>query len=255
MQLLLDQDFPLPAMTVFDQWRKRKMTLQMATHDVVMSRDYRAPEVLARMLDLHNKGRALLEQVEELRIQRLLRSKQVPFMTHDLIESWLEAQSPENYGEVGRSQVLGLIGDSQTAKTWKAMSLYPEKTLKLSCNALPYGILPSLTDFDREKIRCLVFDEIRPDQILGNRELFQSGQWRVKLGQSNCGQHEYSVWLYFIPIIICANDLILDPNSLHYKADLNWLEENIVLVHLKPGQKWYLGKKVKGKIVPLDAAV
>ena len=127
------------------------------------------------------------------------------------------------------------------------------KTLKLSCNALPYGILPGLKEFDRESIDCLVFDEIRVDQILGNRELFQSGQWRVKLGQSNCGQHEYSVWLYHIPIIICANDLILDPNSLHYKSDLNWLDENIVQVRLQPGQRWYLGKKVKGKIVPLDA--
>jgi len=226
------------------------MTLEMATQDVVFSRDFRATEVLARMLDLHNKQRTLLEKVEELHIQRQLRKRQVPFMTHDLIDTWYITFAAENYGEVGRSQVLGLIGLSQSAKTWKAMSLWPEVTLKLSCNALPYGILPSLKEFDRSMHKALCFDEIRPDQILGNRELFQSGQWRVKLGQSNCGQHEYSVWLYFIPIIICANDLVLDPKSLHYKADLDWLEENIVQVELKPGQKWYLGKKVKGKIVP-----
>ena len=253
MQSLLDQDFPLPAMTVFKQWQNKKMTLEKATYDVVASRDYRAPEVLARMLDLHNKNRTLLEKVEELRIQQKLRKLQVPFMTHELIDNWVSGYAAANYGEVGRSSVLGLIGETQSAKTWKAMSLWPEETLKLSCNALPHGILPSLKEFDRTIHKALVFDEIRTDQVLGNRELFQSGQWRVKLGQSNCGQHEYSVWLYFIPMIICANDLLLNPTSLTYKADLNWLEENIVQVELQPGQKWYLGKKVNGKIVPLDS--
>ena len=74
----------------------------------------------------------------------------------------------------------------------------------------------------------------------------------MKLGQSACGQHEYSVWLYFIPIIVCANDLVLDPKSLTYNADKNWIDENITQVQLGPGQKWYLGKKVKGRVVPLD---
>ena len=228
------------------------MTLESATRDVVKSRDYRSADVLARMLDLHNKDRALDEKQEEVRIQRMLRKQQVPFVHHPRIETWVASFDAPNYGVVGRMSVLALIGESQTAKTWKAMSLWPEQTLKLSCNALPSGILPSLKEFDRTVHRAICFDEIRPDQILGNRELFQSGQWRVKLGQSNCGQHEYSVWLYFIPLIICANDLTLDPNSLSYKADQNWLDENITQVELKPGQKWYLGKKVNGTIVPLD---
>ena len=95
-----------------------------------------------------------------------------------------------------------------------AVSLWPERTLKLSCSGLSHGMLPSFKEFDRLVHTAICFDEIRTDHILGNRDLFQSGQWRIKLGQSNCGQHEYSVWLYFIPIIICAKDLILDPESL-----------------------------------------
>ena len=252
MYSLAGQDFPLAAMTVFNMWKQQKMALDVAVHDVVASRDYRAPEVLARMYDLNNKNRALMEKAEELRIQRQLRKGQLPFVQHPKIDQWMDSFAAANYGEVGRCSVLGLIGESQTAKTWKAMSLWPERTLKLSCNGLSHGILPSLKEFDRVLHSAICFDEIRTDQILGNRELFQSGQWRIKLGQSNCGQHEYSVWLYFIPIIICANELTLDPQSLTYKADQNWLDENITQVELSHGQKWYVGKKVNGKIVPLD---
>ena len=228
------------------------MTIESATRDVVNSRDYRSADFVARMLDLQNKSRALEEKVEELRIQRELRKLQVPFMDHESITQWVAGFSAPNYGVVGRCSVLALIGESNSAKTWKAMSLWPEMTFKLSCNALPHGILPSLKEFDRTVHKAICFDEIRTDQILGNRELFQSGQWRVKLGQSACGQHEYSVWLYFIPIIVCANDLVLDPKSLTYNADKNWIDENITQVQLGPGQKWYLGKKVKGRVVPLD---
>ena len=99
------------------------MTIESASMDVVNCRDFRSAVFVARMLDLQNKSRALEEKVEELRIQRELRKLQVPFMGHESITQWVAGFSAPNYGVVGRCSVLALIGESNSAKTWKAISL------------------------------------------------------------------------------------------------------------------------------------
>jgi hypothetical protein len=235
------QDFPLPAMVVFNTWKNRKMTQEAAVADLVMCRDYKAIETMARLNDLALRERSHLERLDVEKIQTELRSKQKPYLPHPVVEEYVSGFDKKHMGVRGRWKPLVFLGETDCGKTWKAMSLFPERTLKVSCNGLPSGIVPSLKEFERQKHSAIVFDEIRPDQILGNRELFQSGQWPVKLGQSNCAQHEYSVWLYGIALICCTNSLKVDPASDTYASDREWLEHNLVVVELQPGQKWYLG--------------
>jgi hypothetical protein len=221
-------------------WRNRKMTTESALADLVQCRDYRAGDVAARVEELEGKRLRWEDEQGAAEVQAMLRARQKLFFSHPLVESFVDEFGPASYGKRGRWKPLAFLGESDTGKTWKAMSLFPNMTIKVSCNGLPPGIIPSLKNFSRRKHRAICFDEIRSDQVLGNRELFQSGPYACKLGQSACGQHEYSVWLYGIAIILCTNNLDVHTKSPTYDSDVAWLQHNIVRVELQPGQKWYL---------------
>lgn len=228
-------------MVVYNLWRMNKVSFEVAERDIGMSRDFRSPDVVYRMKQIANLEHAVEEASEQTAVQAMLRARQKPFLQHPQISEWLrDFVKDDVYGKMGRWKPLALIGDTNIAKSWKAMSLWPGETLKVSCNGLPLGILPSLKDFSRRKHRCICFDEVRPDQVLGNRELFQSGQWPVKLGQSACGQHEYQLWIYGVAIVLCANDFEVDQKSISFEEDKKWITENVIEVRLRPGQKWYM---------------
>ena len=145
-----------------------------------------------------------------------------------------------NYGIVPCSWCLLFVGDSQSGKSTRGVSLYSMKnTLKVGCQGLPKGVLPSLARFERPKHKAIVWDEIRPDQVLNNRELFQSNAFEQVLSQSICNQHSYGVWLYFTGMILCANDFPMTGKDIS-EGDSQWLKANIKLAELGPGQKWYL---------------
>lgn len=226
-------------MTVYNQWKNRKISKDTAIADLVVCRDYMAIQVMQRINDLSMRENAYHERQESQRIQGMLRAAQKPFIEHPVVQQYVKSFDAECMGKTGRWKPCVFKGPTERGKTWFAMSLFPGKTLKVSCNGLPEGIIPCLKEFNRTVHRAIVFDEIRPDQILGNREFFQSGQWPVKLGQSNCAQHEYAVWVYGIAMLLCTNDLSLDPKSKTYESDLDWLEGNLIIVELQAKQKWY----------------
>jgi hypothetical protein len=101
------------------------------------------------------------------------------------------------------------------------------------------GVLPGLARFDRSEHKALVWDEIRPDQVPNNRDLFQSNGYERILSQSICNQHSGGVWLYFAAMILCANEFDMGgPDIL--PGDSPWLTANISTAELDPGQKFYL---------------
>ena len=140
----------------------------------------------------------LESQREEIeRVQTLLGNSLGAFRPHPDIEVFMEQFHPKNYGVKHRYKALGLFGSSETGKSNKALSLFGRKaTLKVSCQGLGAGVIPSISRFDRRVHEAILWDEIRPDQVLGAKEVFQSAPWVVSLGQSNCNQFAYDVWLY-----------------------------------------------------------
>ena len=221
-------------------WRSRKITEKVARADITRSRDNRADATLRALDSLCQKEAELDEQETIMGVQIQLRQQQHPFVTHPEVQSWVRSFSAEHFGIRSRWPCLGLVGDSQTGNTCLGMSLWPGRTLKVSCNGLPNGIMPSLKGFSRQEHSAILFDEVRPDQILGNREVFQSGPHVCKLSQSACGQHEYSVWLYAIPLICCSNNLSVPSTGDTFQSDEEWFRKNVVLVELAPGQRWFV---------------
>ena len=49
---------------------------------------------------------------------------------------------------------------------------------------------------------------------ISNGEIFQSSEWEQWMSQSSCNQHAYSVWNYFIPMILSANEFGMDHPSI-----------------------------------------
>ncbi len=234
-----EQDFPLPANVIWNLWRSRKISDTVAIEDLTFCRDFKSVVALRtlRAVIQGERERTETRQVGEVLVA--LRSIEKPFLAHPIVQSFVDGFDPKFFGVRGRWKPVAFLGDSDSGKSWKAMSLFPGRTLKVSCNGLGFGLLPSLQSFDRSKHSAICFDEIRADQVLGNRELFQSGPYPCKLGQSACAQHEYTIWLYSIALILCSNNLDVNPKAETYESDAKWMDHNVIPVVLRPGQKWY----------------
>ena len=207
--------------------------------DLVRSRDRGAVNAIQTLEALTKRQRMLDREEEIRRVQRDIESDLKAFIEHPVIVQFTDQVQPHNYGKVGRLKCLLLVGDSQQGKSNKAMSIFGViNTLKVSCQGLPPGVLPSLARLDRDVHKAILWDEVRPDQVLNNREIFQSNQWEQWMSQSSCNQHAYSVWLYFIPMILSANEFNMDAAAIP-AADREWLRKNILVAALAPGQKWY----------------
>ena len=209
--------------------------------DLVRCRDPRAPQALAAFEYLRKKEEMLNLQDEIERTQEALRSRQKPFKTHPLITEWLPQFLPANHGVRARCTVLAFIGDSMQGKTTKGLSIFGiSKTLKVSCQGCPTGVLPGLSAFKRGRHVAILFDECRSDQILLNREFFQSSVYPQSLSQSACNQYSYQLWVYQVAMIICANHLPMIVADGLSPADAEWLQANVVMVTLPAGDTWYL---------------
>ena len=144
-----------------------------------------------------SRGKGSLQAIENIkttaRLQRMQRQaddiKNVStalfarlgnFRPDPRIDLFMQQFTEETYGKQLRFQCLGLFGSSQSGKSCKALSLYgPDATLKVSCQGLPPGVIPSIVRFNKQVHKCICWDEIRADRVLGNKEVFQSGPWVV----------------------------------------------------------------------------
>lgn len=226
---------------VWHQWRGRKMDDEACYRDLVRCRDPRAPQSLAAFEYLRKKEAMLHLEDEIERVQEALRVRQRPFKTHPAITEWQQQFSKENYGKRARFMILALVGGSQQGKTSKGMSLFGlKKTVKVSCQGCPQGVLPGLGTFSRARHDAILFDECRVDQILGNREFFQASVFPQNLSQSLCNQYSYQLWVYQTAMIVCSNLLPTTVEEGLSASDADWMSANILRVTLAEGQTWYL---------------
>ena len=223
---------------MWNLWRQRKASADDTQKELLRSRERGALSAWDNLEALMSRERHQNLQAQIAEIQAALRRQQRPFRTHESIGVFMEQFSGRHFGKWARFRFLVLVGPSVQGKTSKAMSLYPEQTLKVCCGTCPDGILPSIAAFDWLKHRAIVFDEARPDQVLRNREVFQANQHTQTLGQSACNAFSYQVYLYHRALILCANAWDLSASSIS-ESDREWLEANQILVSLPPGQRWY----------------
>jgi hypothetical protein len=227
---------------ILDQWQSGKIDHEIAIEELVRcrGRGLLAGITLVEGVRARQKVLDLKAEIED--VQNSLFNQMNPFRNHAIIDNWVMQYQAEKYKTSSRFRSLLLTGGSQTGKSWKALSLWGVgRTLKVNCQGLAPNMLPSIADFDRTKHAAILFDEIRPDQVLGNKEVFQAGAFTVSLAQSNCNIFCYSLWLYQVAFILCSNSFPLsnaDGGTLK-DEECDWLQANIDPVHLPSGQKWF----------------
>ena len=218
------------------------MTTAQCSRELVRCRDRCAPACLQAIDSIVRRETLIDLEHEMASVQASLARQQRGFISHPSVDAWLSQYAAENYGTKSRFISLALVGGTQIGKTSKAMSIFGgSHTLKVSCQGLPNGVLPSLGAFDRNRHRAVLFDEARTDQVLTNRELFQSSQYPQKLSQSLCNQHAYSIWNYGTAMILCSNLMATSVEDGLCPEDEEWMGANVTVVRLAPGQRWHMG--------------
>ena len=244
------QDFPISLHIIWNQWKTRKMTDEDCERDLVLCRDRGAPAALASLDQIRKRQKAIDVAEEVQRVQEMIESQNTPFHDHADVDRFLLQFGSSTYGVQSRFKMLVLVGDTLQGKTSKGMSLFGSKrTLKLACGPCPHGVLPSLGTLDRNTTKAILFDEIRVDQVLTFRELFQANQYVQQLGTSPCNPFAYVVWAYHIAMILCANDFDVDDASLSL-GDRNWLKGNTIIVKIPAEDRWYVRAGEKRKHYP-----
>ena len=240
---LLLQDFPIKVDWVLQLWQQRKTDATEAVQEILRSRGRGALQAIDMVQTTMQREHMESQRSEILRVQTMLMETLGAFRPHPRIDTFLSQFDRQNYGRKHRFKPLGLFGGSQTGKSSKALSLFGmQSTLKVSCQGLSSGVIPSIARFDRRVHKAILWDEIRPDQVLGAKEVFQSAPWVVSLGQSNCNQFAYEVWLYGIAHILCSNHFAMSESEGQSKEDADWLSTNVLDVTLPAGQTWFFGK-------------
>ena len=232
------EEIPVPVGVIWSAWRLQKISDADVQKELIRSRDRGAVQALNDVRVLIRHADILNREDEISRVQATLESAQKTFRCHATVSEFMAQFTPDRYGVDGRKKALVLLGATQEGKSMKAISLFKNKhTLKVSCQGLPYGVLPGLGAFDRAVHKAIVWDEIRMDQVLRNREIFQSNQFTQTLQQSVCNQHAFDVWLYHTAQILCTNNFNVE--GVANPADKEWLTKNMWVVKLGPDQKWY----------------
>jgi hypothetical protein len=170
---------------------------------------------------LWRRGQQEKAEQEWVRIRVPLKASKM----YPAVFAWMELFNKDNLDQT-RFPFLVLNGPSRMGKTRYACQLFgAEKTLVLSCQGVR---APNLKPFRRHRHSCIVFDEGSHDMVFNNKQVFQAGVDVVMLGQSNCNEHAYAVWLYGIPLVVSTNDWLVGASD----EQVAWLNANSVVIEV-----------------------
>ncbi len=235
------QDYPVSGKSILSLWQQHKFTHEVTVKELLRTRSRGVDHWigLVRYVKQQEDERLIDLQMES--VKRMLGENMCAFISHPVVNEWKRQYSEENFGKLHRFKMLLLRGRSQTGKSMFAKSLFgPEHTLLLNCQRNTTS-LPSLRPFTRTRHKAILLDEVTVPQVLEFKALLQSTVEKIAMAQSQCGQHQYTVWMYGIAWILASNDFSLDEVPDQVSAeDSEWHNKNIVSVELPGDMTWYV---------------
>lgn len=232
------EDFPVHPKSVHGLWQARKMGHEDARRELIKTRA-RGIEGAIRTISLvEEHERMVAEEAWRAEVEAELRQRMRPWRSFRIVEDWKAQFAPEVAKTLFRFKLLLLRGRTRAGKSLFSSEIFgAERTLILHCQAGTTA-LPQLKGFSRAKHQAIVLDEASPAHVLANRAVLQSTSKGAQLGQSQCGQHEYTVWLHGIAWILTSNEFPFEGEW--GSEDTSWLRENICVLELGPNEKYYM---------------
>ena len=253
-------DFEISAKWVRRLWRKRKLSHEDALLEAIESRDRAANlveeirQVQRLETEVASKEKAAMAlQTFQLRPFKppteaeLLWLKQygwggtAPGRSGEGVRAATPISSgggtaPENVVDVAaggtaplrRYKLLVYDGPSRTGKSERAQRWFGEAaTLSLNCQGVT---APCLHEWLSGRYKAILCDEGDWKLVWGNRLLFQAGPRPVLLGQSNCNEHTYTVYVRGAPMMLTSNAFWAGcPKG---GPEEEWLMNNIVYCYI-----------------------
>jgi hypothetical protein len=226
---------------ILQQWQARKLHGEVAIQELIKSRHMFALKgcTLVRDLICEERTASLAQEIQK--VQASLFATLRRFREHETINQWLEQFVASNYGTKHRFRPLLLVGGTQQGKTSKALSIFGHQaSVKVNCQGLPVGVIPSIREFDRSEHKCIIWDECRYDQVLGNKEVMMSSANPIVLQQSQCNQHSFTKWLYMTAHVLCSNHFPTTVAEGLTPEEADWLSGNLFIATLPAGVAWFL---------------
>ena len=230
---LKNRNFAIKAEWVLAQWRLRKLSHENARLELIEGRHgvHRGVSEIDRVQLAESMVR--MKKVQKELAQPSFANNFGP--PNEVELEWLRQFLPQNRKELRRFRPLVYDGPSRTGKTERSMRWFgADNTLLLNCQG---QCQPNLKEWLQGMHRCIVYDEASWKLIHTNKLLFQSPPSMVMLGQSQCNEHAYSVFVYQTPMVVCSNNFWDGVDD----GAAEWLRENIYYVKVT-GPLW-LAKK------------
>jgi hypothetical protein len=221
------KDFVVKKNWILNMFRQRKMSMTVATQEVIGARDCVRSTVLElKAIQEIHRDEGIMQECD--RVLDELGQCFKPFKpASPAIREWMQQYDPYmqcNTAVHSRFKPLILDGPTRFGKTTWAKTFYgPKRTLVLQCQDM---LQPCLREYvaDKDRYSCILFDEADWRMIYHNKVLFQAGAHPVQLGQSPTNQYVYSCFVYSTPMIICSNGFYAD---IHDDAR-EYLDANVI---------------------------
>ncbi len=212
------KDYGVRAAWITQHWQTNKLSDDAAVGEYVKCKNNVHQNV--QNVYAHQRLKRQLQEREQVSLtQRSMKLNTAPPVFIPEVMAWMDTFSNVEM----RYSFLVLEGQSCCGKTQFARALMgPEACFVADCSGKNH---PDLRDFQRQKHRVLLFDEIAAQRVIEYKKLFQAGNEEVLCGSSPTNQHSYKINVHATMIIVASNKWSQQLSELS-EEDHQWLALN-----------------------------
>jgi len=215
------RDYLVQGQWIMNLVQAQKLSVSVAKEYILRS----CHNVVRFMRDLESvqqQEQTIAVQAAKMEARLALRCVARPFLSLPPVNEWAEQYDVIAY----RYKFLLLEGPSMMAKTAFAEHLVPRHRAFLEVNCAA-GTEPDMRGFRYNEHGLILFDEINPAQVAGQRKLFQACNSELQLGCSNTNMFAYSVYAHRVRMVLASNTWSERLKELP-AGDQEWLAVNCV---------------------------
>ena len=234
--LLMETNWASPANWVMraewimEWYRQFKIGPQRTERELVRFRCGRVRGAVDEIGFLEDRKQGLQNQYDQFLVRNHLMKAFHEFVKFPAIDGWRQFYKSKHWGKLARFLFLVLVGPSRMGKTNLALSLFGIHYTYV-CNAQG-TTTPYLNGFSKRFHKAILFDEASPECVKQNKQLFQASADGSCIGGSKTNCHLKELFLYQVPIIICANEWLDPTMKEEWDEGDHWIDKNSVVVNI-----------------------